>query len=71
MTDPTPLHRAAREQRNRRPASDSPPARWRVERRKGWTTVANQTSGVAFSTKDHARAIAWIRADREDREETR
>ena len=29
---------------------DYPPARWRVTRR-----------GVAFSTKDPARAIAWIR----------
>ena len=41
--------------------------RWQVVRHKGWTTVTNQTSGVAFSTKDHARAIAWIRADRDER----
>ena len=48
---------------------DSQPARWRVERRNGWSTATHPTGGVVLSTRDHAAAIAY--ADRLAREEAR
>ncbi len=43
------------------------PARWRIERRKGWTVVTHPTEGVALIARDHANAIAY--ADRLARQE--
>ena len=48
---------------------DRQPARWRVERRDGWSTATHPTGGVVLSTRDHAAAIAY--ADRLARGETR
>ena len=45
---------------------DSPPARWRVVRRVGWSTVTHPTAGVLLFIRDHAAAIAY--ADRLARE---
>ena len=41
---------------------DSPPARWRVERHDGWSTVTHPTGGVVLRTRDHEAATAY--ADR-------
>ena len=46
---------------------DYPPARWRVVRRVGWSTVTHPTEGVLLFTRDHAAAIAY--ADRLARQE--
>ena len=48
---------------------DYPPARWRVVRRNGWSTVIHPTKGVVLRIIDHAAAIAY--ADRLARQETR
>ena len=45
------------------------PARYRVERREGWSTVTHPTEGVMLRTRDHEAAIAY--ADRLAREEQR
>lgn len=46
---------------------DYPPARWRVERRDGWTTATHPTLGVMLRTTDHTSAITY--ADRLARRE--
>ena len=46
---------------------DMQPARYRVERREGWSTVTHPTEGVMLRTRDHEAAIAY--ADRLAREE--
>ena len=43
------------------------PARWRVERLNGWSTVTHPTEGVVLRTRDHAAATAY--ADRLARQE--
>ena len=49
--------------------TDTQPARWRVTRHSGWTTVTHPTEGAVLFTRDHAAAIAY--ADRLAREEAR
>ena len=46
---------------------DCPPARWKVTRREGWSTVTHPTGGVVLRARNHAAAIAY--ADRLAREE--
>lgn len=48
---------------------DCPPARWKVVRREGWSTVTHPTEGVMLRARNHACAIAY--ADRLARQETR
>ena len=48
---------------------DCRPARWRVVRRDGWSTVTHPTEGVLLFIRDHAAAIAY--ADRLARQEQR
>ena len=48
---------------------DMQPARYRVERHDGWSTVTHPTEGVMLRTRNHASAIAY--ADRLARQETR
>lgn len=48
---------------------DYPPARWKVTRREGWSTVTHPTEGVVLSTRDHESATAYT--DRLARQETR
>ena len=48
---------------------DCPPARWRVVRREGLSTVIHPTKGVVLRIIDHTSAIAY--ADRLARQETR
>ena len=38
------------------------PARWKVTRREGWSTVTHPTEGVVLRARDHTSAIAY--ADR-------
>lgn len=38
---------------------DSGPARWRVERRNGWSTVTHPTGGMVARVRNHAAAIAY------------
>lgn len=46
---------------------DYPPARWRVERREGWSTVIHPAEGVVLRARNHVTAIAY--ADRLARQE--
>ena len=46
---------------------DCRPARWRVERCNGWSTVTHPTGGVVLRARNHAAAIAY--ADRLARQE--
>ena len=48
---------------------DHPPARWRVERREGWSTVTHPTGGVVLRARNHDAAIAY--ANRLARQEQR
>ena len=48
---------------------DWQPARWKVTRREGWSTVTHPTEGVMLRTRDHEAATAY--ADRLARQETR
>ena len=41
---------------------DYPPARWKVTRSDGWSTVTHPTGGVVLRARNHAAAIAY--ADR-------
>ena len=45
------------------------PARWRVVRRVGWSTVTHPTGGVVLRARNHTSAIAY--ADRLARQEQR
>ena len=46
---------------------DYPPARYRVERHDGWSTVTHPTEGVMLRARNHEAATAY--ADRLAREE--
>ena len=47
--------------------ADMQPARYRVGRHDGWSTVTHPTEGVMLRTRDHEAATAY--ADRLAREE--